>query len=173
MLNVGGTDPVNAMKQAQEFASSVRPEGRHHLPAQSARAIGIDALKGARFPRRGSGMDEARTFGLRMKELTARPGLDRGRQPLAVTNYPKAVEKAGSDDPDAILKALHEMKIEDFFVHNGTMYPNGRLIHDMYLVEVKNPDEVKEGDDFFKLVASVPAGKAFKPYADSACKIGK
>jgi branched-chain amino acid transport system substrate-binding protein len=109
-----------------------------------------------------------------MKEITGNaPGWIAAGNYSAVTNYLKAVEKAGTDDPDAVLKALHEMKIEDFFVHNGTMYPSGRLIHDMYLVQVKSPDEVKEGDDLFKLAATVPAAEAYRPYSASACQIGK
>ena len=178
VLNVGGTDLVNAMKQAQEFGiiGGGQKVAITFLHQSDARAIGIDALKGARFsaPWFWNMDEESHKFGLRMKELTGNgPGWVAAGNYSAVTNYLKAVEKAGSDDPDAILKALHEMKIEDFFVHNGTMYPNGRLIHDMYLVEVKTPDEVKEGDDFFKMVATVPAEKAFKPYSESACKIGK
>ncbi len=66
---------------------------------------------------------------------------------------------------------MREIEIKDFFVQNGKLYPNGRLIHDMYLLEVKAPGEVKEKQDFLKLAATVPAEKAFKPYSASACKL--
>ena len=53
--------------------------------------------------------------------------------------------------------------LDDFFVAYGDLYPNGRLIHDMYLVEVKKPAEVTEQEDFLKLLATVPALEAFGP----------
>jgi branched-chain amino acid transport system substrate-binding protein len=56
-------------------------------------------------------------------------------------------------------------------VQNGNLYPNGRLVHDIYLVEVKTPGEVTENDDFLRLVATVPAAEAFKPYAETDCKL--
>ena len=56
-------------------------------------------------------------------------------------------------------------------MQNGKLYPNGRLVHDMYLLEVNAPADVKEKDDLFKLVATVPADKAFKPYSESTCKL--
>jgi branched-chain amino acid transport system substrate-binding protein len=89
----------------------------------------------------------------------------------AVTNYLKAVEKAGTDNSVAVLKVMRESKMDDFFVRNGTLYGNGRLVHDMHLLRVKAPNLVKEKDDFFELVATVPATKAFRPIKESVCKL--
>ena len=178
VLNISGPELINAMKQIQEFG--IMDAGQKiavtFLHQADARSIGVEALKGVSFsaPWFWNKDEESHKFGLRMKEITGNaPGWIAAGNYSAVTNYLKAVEKAGTDDPDAVLKALHEMKIEDFFVHNGTMYPSGRLIHDMYLVQVKSPDEVKEGDDLFKLAATVPAAEAYRPYSASACQIGK
>lgn len=178
MLNVSGPDLVNAVKQVQEFG--IMAGGmKVALPAlhqSDARAIGVEAMKGVRFaaPWFWTKNEASKAFGLRMKEITGNaPGWVAAGTYSAVSNYLKAVDTAGTDEPKAVLKALHEMKIEDFFVENATMYPNGRLTHDMYYIQVKDPSQVKEKDDFFELIAAVPAKEAFKPYSESACKIGK
>lgn len=178
MLNVSGPDLVNAVKQVQEFG--IMAGGmKVALPAlhqSDARAIGVEAMKGVRFaaPWFWTKNEASKAFGLRMKEITGNaPGWVAAGTYSAVSNYLKAVDAAGTDEPKAVLKALHEMKIEDFFVENATMYPNGRLTHDMYYIQVKDPSQVKEKDDFFELIAAVPAKEAFKPYSESACKIGK
>lgn len=178
MLNVSGPDLVNAVKQVQEFG--IMAGGmKVALPAlhqSDARAIGVEAMKGVRFaaPWFWTKNEASKAFGLRMKEITGNaPGWVAAGTYSAVSNYLKAVDSAGTDEPKAVLKALHEMKIEDFFVENATMYPNGRLTHDMYYIQVKDPSQVKEKDDFFELIAAVPAREAFKPYSESACKIGK
>lgn len=178
MLNVSGPDLVNAVKQLQEFG--IMAGGmKVALPAlhqSDARAIGVEAMKGVRFaaPWFWTKNEASKAFGLRMKEITGNaPGWVAAGTYSAVSNYLKAVDAAGTDEPKAVLKALHEMKIEDFFIENATMYPNGRLTHDMYYIQVKDPSQVKEKDDFFELIAAVPAKEAFKPYSESACKIGK
>jgi branched-chain amino acid transport system substrate-binding protein len=178
ILNVSGPDLVNAVKQVQEFG--IMAGGmRVTLPAlhqSDARAIGVEAMKGVRFaaPWFWTKNEASTKFGLRMKEITGNaPGWIAAGTYSAVSNYLKAVDAAGTDEPNAVLKALHEMKIEDFFIENATMYPNGRLTHDMYYLQVKEPAQLKEKDDFFELIATVPAKEAFKPYSESACKIGK
>lgn len=176
VMNVGGADLVNAMKQAQEFGviGGGQKIAITFLHQSDARAIGVDALKGARFsaPWFWKKDAESEKFGRRMMAVTGNaPGWIAAGTYSAVTAYLKAVEKAGTDESTAVLKALREIKVDDFFVSNGKLFPNGRLIHDMYLLEVNTPDKVSEKDDFFKLVTTVPAEKAFKPYSESACKL--
>lgn len=178
ILNVSGPDLVNAVKQVQEFG--IMGHGMTvALPAlhqSDARAIGVDAMQGVQFaaPWFWKKDEASADFGRRMMKITGNaPGWVAAGTYSAVSNYLKAVEAAGTDEPDAVLKQLHSMKIEDFFVQNGAMYPNGRLTHDMYALQVKAPGEVEEKDDFFELVATVPAAEAFLPYEKSACKIGK
>ena len=85
----------------------------------------------------------------------------------AVTNYLAAVEKAGTDEATAVLDALEEMEIADFFIQNGALYPNGRLIHDMYLVEVKSPKESKRPWDYLKVLRTIPGDQAYAPMSDA------
>ena len=177
ILNVSGPELVNAVKQAREFgimdAMTIALPVLHQA---DTRAIGVEAMQGVRLTIPWFwGKDAAsEDFGRRMKEITGNaPGWIAAGTYSAVSNYLKAVEAAGTDDSDAVLAKLREIEKEDFFVQNGELYPNGRLIHDMYYIEVKAPEEIKEGDDFFKLVSTIPAKEAFKPHAESACPIGK
>ncbi len=177
-LNFNGPELVNALKQIQEFGivSAGQKIAIAYLHLSDARAIGAETLRSVRFASPWYwNMDEAsRSFGLKMMKITGNaPNWVAAGTYSAVTAYLKAVEKAGTDDTDTIIKEMRETKIDDFFVHNSKLYPNGRLIHDMYMLEVKAPDQIKEKDDFFKLVSTVPAVEAFRPLEQSACKIGK
>lgn len=176
IMNLSGPELVNAMKQVQEFGliDSGMKVAVTFMHQSDVRSIGVEALQGVRFSSPWFwGKDEAsKEWGKRMMETTGNaPGWIAAGAYSAVTNYLKAVDKAGTDDADAVLKAMREMKIEDFFVHNGELYPNGRLIHDMYLIEVKKPDEVTEKQDFLKLVTTVPAKEAFRPLSATTCKL--
>ena len=91
----------------------------------------------------------------------------------AVTQYLKAVQAAGSDDGLAVAKQLKSMPINDFFAQNGKVREDGRMVHDMYLVEVKKPDESKYPWDYYKVLSTVPGDKAFRPLSKSTCKLVK
>lgn len=178
LLNVSGPDLVNAVKQIKEF--SITAGGmRVSTPAlhqADARGIGVDALQGVIFaaPWAWNQDQASEEFGKRMMAITGNaPGWIAAGAYSAVSNYLNAVDKAGTDDPDAVLKELHTMKIDDFFIHNATMYPNGLLAHDFGLFKVKAAADVKDGQDYFEKIATIPAAQAFLPYSDSACKIGK
>ena len=176
IMNLSGPELINALKQVQEFG--IIEAGQNiavtFLHQSDARAIGAEALQGVRFsaPWFWNKDEASRAFGKRMKEITGNaPGWIAAGTYSAVSTYIKAVKEAGTDDADAVLKQMRDMEIADFFVQNGELYPNGRLIHDMYLLEVKAPGEIEEGDDFFKLVATVPAAEAFRPYSVTTCKL--
>ena len=176
IMNLSGPELINALKQVQEFG--IIEAGQNiavtFLHQSDARAIGAEALQGVRFsaPWFWNKDEASRAFGNRMKEITGNaPGWIAAGTYSAVSTYIKAVKEAGTDDADAVLKQMRDMEIADFFVQNGELYPNGRLIHDMYLLEVKAPGEIEEGDDFFKLVATVPAAEAFRPYSATSCKL--
>ncbi len=176
ILNLNGPELVNAMKQAQEFGiiAAGQKIAVTFLHQSDARSIGVEALKGVRAstPWFWKLDAESEEFGRRMMEITGNaPGWVAAGTYSAVSAYLRGVEKAGTDDADAVLKVMREIELDDFFVHNGELYPNGRLVHDMYLLEVNAPEQVSEKDDFFRLVATVSAEKAFKPHSESVCKL--
>ena len=73
----------------------------------------------------------------------------------------------------AVMRKMHEMPINDFFTKNGRIRQDGRMVHDMYLFEVKRPEESEGPWDYYKLVAVIPAEKAFQPLSQSRCALVK
>jgi len=63
--------------------------------------------------------------------------------------------------------------VEDAFSRNGRLLPNGRMVHDMYLIEVKKPEESKYPWDYYRIVSTIPADKAFRSLSESSCKLTK
>jgi branched-chain amino acid transport system substrate-binding protein len=87
--------------------------------------------------------------------------------------YLNAVKEAGTDDPDKVSAKMREMKINDMFTKNGYVRVDGRMVHDMYLWQVKTPAESKGPWDYLKPVATIPAEQAFQPLAQSTCYLVK
>ena len=87
----------------------------------------------------------------------------------AVRSYLKAVEATNSDDPKIVLAKMRETPVNDAFTPNGKLRPDGRMVHDVYLVQIKSPAESKGEWDLLKLVATIPGDKAFRPLEDGAC----
>lgn len=88
----------------------------------------------------------------------------------AVMTYLKAVDKVKDVDSDKVMKELKSMKIDDFY-KKGTIRADGRGVHDMYLYEVKSQAESKKPWDYLKVVATIPADKAFTTVAESKCSL--
>jgi branched-chain amino acid transport system substrate-binding protein len=88
-------------------------------------------------------------------------------------HYLKAVQAAGTDDAKAVMAKMREMPVNDVMTKNGKLREDGRLVRDMYLFEVKSPSESKGKDDIYKLVASVPGDKAYRPLNDGKCPLIK
>jgi branched-chain amino acid transport system substrate-binding protein len=87
--------------------------------------------------------------------------------------YLRAVQAAGTDDADTVMRKLKEMTLNDAFVKNGKIRADGRMVHDFYLFQVKSPGESKGDWDFYKLVATVPGDQAFQPLSASRCPMIK
>jgi branched-chain amino acid transport system substrate-binding protein len=83
------------------------------------------------------------------------------------------VQAAGSTDADAVMSQIKKMKIDDFYHRGATVRQDGRLIHDMYLYQVKSQKESTVPWDYFKLVAQVPGDQAFTTLAESRCSLLK
>jgi branched-chain amino acid transport system substrate-binding protein len=91
----------------------------------------------------------------------------------SVTHYLKAVAAAGTDASEPVMKKMRETPVNDFFVKNGKIREDGRMVHDMYLVEVKSPAESKYPWDYFKIKSTIPAEEAFQPLSASRCPLVK
>jgi branched-chain amino acid transport system substrate-binding protein len=86
-------------------------------------------------------------------------------------HYLKAVKAAGSDDAAKVAAKMREIPIDDFFASQGVLRADGRMVHDMYLVQVKTPTESKYAWDYYKVVKSVPGEQAFRPLSESECPL--
>ncbi len=91
----------------------------------------------------------------------------------ATLSYLNAVKAAGSTDSDKVMDALHGMKINDAFTQNGVIRPDGLLLHDMYIFEVKKPSESTGDWDFYKLIKTMSGEEAYGPLADPTCPLVK
>jgi branched-chain amino acid transport system substrate-binding protein len=90
----------------------------------------------------------------------------------SVLNYLKAVQAAGTDDTAAVMKQLKSMTIDDG-LFKGKIRADGKFEHDMLLVEVKKPDDVKTPWDYYNVKAVIPAAEATQPLSQSKCKLVK
>ncbi len=173
-----GLDTSNAIKQASEFGIT---QGGQHLAAllftlAEVHGLGLQAAQGLTLT---EGYywnldDKSREFGKRFFARTGKmPNMIHAGTYSAVLQYLKAVQKAGTDDTDAVAKELHEMPVDDFFGRGGTVGANGRMIHDMYLLQVKKPEESKEPWDYYNVLATIPGKEAYIDPAKSGCDLVK
>jgi branched-chain amino acid transport system substrate-binding protein len=89
----------------------------------------------------------------------------------AVTNYLKAVHAVKSDDAVAVMKQLKSTPINDMFARNGHIRADGRMVHDLYLVQVKAPDQIKEKWDYYAVKETISGDEAFQPLSESRCRL--
>ena len=88
-----------------------------------------------------------------------------------MTHYLEAVRSSGTDATAAVMKAMRETPVNDFYAKNGTIRADGRMVHDMYLFEVKTPAESNGEWDLYKRVATIPGDQAFQPLSASRCPL--
>jgi len=172
-----GLDTTNSIKQAAEFGIV---KGGQKLAAllmvlSDVHGLGLEAAQGLVLT---EGFywdhdDRARAFGERFFERTGHmPNTIQAGTYSATLSYLKAVKAAGTKDGDAVAKKLKELPVDDAFAQ-GKVLENGRMVHDMYLFEVKKPSESKKPWDYYKLIAVVPGDKAFFTAKESGCPLTK
>ncbi|MCF3638824.1 ABC transporter substrate-binding protein [Rhizobium sp. TRM95111] len=171
-----GLDTANAIKQAAEFGIVA---GDQRLAAllftlAEVNGLGLEAAQGLTLTEGfyWNRTPETAEFGKRFFDRTgAMPNMVHAGTYSAVTQYLKAIEKAGTDEAEAVAKALHEMPVNDIFAENGKVGANGRMIHDMYLMEVKKPGESDIAWDYYKVLATIPGDQAFIDPSKSGCEL--
>jgi branched-chain amino acid transport system substrate-binding protein len=89
----------------------------------------------------------------------------------AVLHYLRAIRASGSDNATTVARAMRNLPVNDFFGKGGEVRADGRMIHDMYLVEVKSPEESHYWWDYYKILATVPGSKAFRPLLEGECSL--
>ena len=175
LANAGG-DTINAIKAAKEFGidKTMKMAGLL-LFITDIHSLGLRNTAGLQFTSSWYWdlNDETRKFANRFFEKTKRmPTSIQAADSSATTNYLKAVEAAKSTDADKVMAAWRGMKMNDFYA-SGTLRPDGRYVHDMYLLEVKKPSESTKPWDYFKVVKKIPGEQIFTTKAESACALWK
>jgi branched-chain amino acid transport system substrate-binding protein len=88
-------------------------------------------------------------------------------------NYLQAVKAVGSDDGDKVMAQLKKSKVNDIFAKNGYVREDGRMVHDMYLMQVKTPAQSTEPWDYYNVVETIKGDTAFTTKAESKCALWK
>jgi branched-chain amino acid transport system substrate-binding protein len=172
-----GLDTINAIKQASEFGIVAGGQKMAGLLLTLAEVHGL-GLKAAQGLVLTEGFywdhdDRSRAFSERFFKRTGRmPNMIQAGTYSATLSYLKAVKAAGTKDADAVAKKLKELPVDDAFA-KGKVLANGRMVHDLYLFEVKKPSESKRDWDYYKQIAVVPGDKAFPTAAESGCPLTK
>jgi len=177
LANAGG-DTINAIKQGREFGIGQKGQTMVGLLIfdTDIKSLGLNVAQGMQFT---SGFywdrdDATRAFAKRYYAIhKAMPTMDQAGAYSATMNYLKAIKAAGTDNSDAVMAKLKSMDIKDFFAVNGKIRADGRMVHDMYLMQVKKPSESKGAWDLLKIVKTVPAADAFMPLSESTCSLVK
>ena len=114
--------------------------------------------------------EESRKWARRYFEKVKRmPTMVQAADYSATMHYLKAVQAAGTDETAAVMKKMKEIPINDFFAKNGKIREDGRMVHDMYLAQVKKPADSKYPWDYYTIKAVIPAEQAFQPLSKSTC----
>jgi branched-chain amino acid transport system substrate-binding protein len=177
LANAGG-DTINAIKQAAEFGVAKGGQKLSPLLAfvSDIDSVGLDTAQGLLLAEAWYWdlNDESRAFTKRFMERTKRvPTSAQAGVYSSVLHYLKAVKAAGTTDPEAVMKIMKTTPINDMFAKNGRIREDGRMVHDMYLFEVKQPSESKGRWDDYKLLATVPGDEAFQSLEQSRCPLVK
>ena len=176
LANAGG-DTINAIKAASEFGITKNQQLAGLLMfITDIHALGLQTTQGMLLT---AGFywdrdEDTRKFSKRYFEKTKRnPTMVQAGDYSAVTTYLKAVQAAGTDDAEAVMAKMKAMPINDFFAKNGKIRVDGRMIHDMYLMQVKKPSESKYPWDYYDIKAVVSGEDAFQPLSASQCPLVK
>jgi branched-chain amino acid transport system substrate-binding protein len=173
-----GTVLVNAVKSAQEFG--IRKGGQELAGLlvwiTDIKSMGLDLAQGLVLTNAfyWDRDDETRAWSKRFFERMKRmPHMGDAGDYSSTMHYLKAIAAAGTDDTQAVMRKMRELPVNDFFAKNGKIRADGRMVHDMYVYEVKKPSESKGGWDYYKLREIIPGEQAFRPLTDSACPLVK
>ena len=176
LANAGG-DTINAIKAANEFGITKTQKLAGLLVfINDVHALGLATTQGMLLTESyyWDMNDESRKWARRFFEkMKKMPNMVQAGTYSSVTHYLKAVQAAGTDETGAVMAKMKSMPINDFFVKNGRIREDGRMIRDMYLFEVKSPAESKYPWDYYKLKATIPGEQAFMPVAKSVCPLLK
>ena len=172
----GGSDMTNSIKQAAEFGLT---RGGQKLAALAGyitdvHAVGLEGAQGLLLTTSfyWDRTPESRAWSERfLKRRGAMPTQSQAGVYSAVAHYLKAVDATGTDEAKAVVGKMRALPIHDIFADHGVIRPDGRMVHDMYLAEVKKPTESKYPWDYYKILKTIPGDEAFRPMSEGGCPL--
>jgi branched-chain amino acid transport system substrate-binding protein len=169
---------INAVKSAREFGITkggqtiagllVWDTDVHALGLKEAQ--GMIMTSGFYWDRTPESRAWSKRFYERMKRM---PHMGDAGDYSSTMQYLKAVQAAGTDETGAVMAKLKSTPINDFFATNGRIREDGRMVHDMYVYQVKTPAESKYAWDYLNLKETIPAAQAYRPLSESSCYLVK
>ncbi|MDZ4252826.1 MAG: ABC transporter substrate-binding protein [Sulfuritalea sp.] len=172
-----GTDTMSSIKQAAEFGVTPKQSLAGLLMfITDIHALGLKATQNM-YLTEGFYWDlnaETRAWSKRYFERTKKmPTMIQAGMYSAVSHYLKAVKASNSDDTQKVMAQMKKTPVNDFFAKNGKIRDDGRMVHDMYLMHVKKPEESKYAWDYYTVKQTIPAAEAFQPLSASRCPLIK
>ncbi|MEN3363036.1 MAG: branched-chain amino acid transport system substrate-binding protein [Burkholderiales bacterium] len=176
LANAGG-DTINSVKAANEFGITKTMKLAGLLVfINDIHSLGLNLTQGMYLT---DGWywdqnDDSRKWARRFFEKNKRmPSMLQAADYSATMHYLNAVKAAGTDESDKVMAQMKKTKVNDFFAKNGEIRPDGRMAHDMYLMEVKKPSESKYPWDYYKVAQTIPAAQAYTTKAETKCALWK
>jgi branched-chain amino acid transport system substrate-binding protein len=174
----GGSDTINAIKQASEFGIVAGGQNLAGIVMfiSDIHSLGLKLAQGLIITEAfyWDLNDKTRAFAKRFFERMKRmPTMNQAATYSATLHYLNAVKAAGTKDTKPVLAKMRETPVRDAFTDNGVLREDGRMVHSMFLFEVKRPEESKAPWDYYKVLAEVPGDQAFRPMKDGGCPLIK
>ncbi|WP_424932920.1 ABC transporter substrate-binding protein [Amaricoccus macauensis] len=169
-----GADTTNAIRAANEFGviASGQSIAALLMFITDVNALGLDIAQGIQLT---TGFywdynDDTRAWSAKYEEkMGSKPTMVHAGIYSAVSHYLKAVEETGTDDTDTVAAKMKETPVNDFFAPNGVLRSDGRMVHDMYLAQVKAPGDSEGPWDYYDIVRVIPGEEAYGPLEESTC----
>lgn len=177
LANAGG-DTINSIKQAAEFGIVAGGQKLAGLLVfiTDVHSLGLKTANGLQLTEAfyWDQNDQTRAWSKRFFEkMNRQPSMVQAGVYGAVTHYLNAVKATGSDEGVTVVKKMKETPVNDFMTKNGKIREDGRLVRDMYLFEVKKPEESKGAWDYYKQIGTIPGEEAFKRPGGNECPLVK
>ena len=174
----GGGDTINAIKQAAEFGIVAGGQNLAGIVMfiSDIHSLGLKLAQGLIITEAyyWDLNDKTRAFGKRFMERVKRmPTMNQAATYSATLHYLNAVKAAGTKETKPVLAKMRATPVRDAFTDNGVVREDGRMVHSMFLFEVKKPEESKAPWDYYKVLAEVPGDQAFRPLKDGGCPLIK
>ncbi|MBR0895866.1 ABC transporter substrate-binding protein [Bradyrhizobium tropiciagri] len=174
----GGGDTINAIKQASEFGIVAGGQNLAGIVMfiSDIHSLGLKLAQGLIITEAyyWDLNDRTRAFGKRFFDRMKRmPTMNQAATYSATLHYLNAVKAAGTKDTKPVLAKMRATPVRDAFTDNGVVREDGRMVHSMFLFEVKKPEESKAPWDYYKVLAEVPGDQAFRPMKDGGCPLIK